>query len=1411
VIAVDSKAGGRDTFYVGVNIGALTVKVVALKGDEAVGQWVRAHQGRPREVLEELLSRKEIGADRFVGVSGHLGHISEVAAIQRALEARAETYDGVASLGGESFLVYAVRGKRILSVLSHNKCAAGSGEFFVQQIGRMELGMEEAMDRAFAGKLVPLASRCSVHCKSDITHKLNRGEATVEDILYSIHDSMADKIVALLEKTQQPMSSVLLIGGVSRNRALVAALRRKLPKVELVVLPESSCFEALGAALLTRDEPRFREPRVLVKPSLSRLPPLRAQGDRNRVLPEEARETRLDGPLILGVDAGSTTTKAVLLHPETRRVISSHYGRTGGDPVRATRECIRRIAEEVGNVEVGLVGTTGSARELAGAYLGTAHVYNEISSHAAGAAHYDPEVDTIFEIGGQDSKYIYLRKGVPIDYAMNAACSAGTGSFLEESARGDLGIAVDEIAERALAASSPVHFKATCAAFINSDIRLGLQEGYEPSDIAAGLVYAIAENYLTKVKGPRFVGKKVFLQGGVALNHAVGNAFAYAVGREVLIPPSPELLGAQGVALLALERSRGTFDRKADLLSLAEPSMELLGRFTCKACKLYCSIDRFQVAGRRFPFGGRCSLYEHLWQRRTRAADAADLVSERSKILFGTPLPAPPPGAKRVGIPKALTTHSLYPLYAAFLSRLEVEIVLSGVNPKGDLKTHSGFCFPTQIAHGAVLDLIERGVDWIFFPQVARMPSVSDGQDCYLCPIAQAGPYVVAKAFPESRFLSPVLDFSKGYASCPAMVEMAVKELGCEKSLAEEAYRAAVSAQLDAERSLQEMGRRALERAASEGQPSVVLVGRSYNAFTPEASQSVGKKLSSMGVLAIPSDCLPPVETGSTSWHFPNQILNAMEVVRRNEHLFLLYISNFSCTIDAFTHSLLSDELGAKPYLMLEIDSHTADAGIQTRLEAFLDIVENYRASEAPVATGAKPCRIGRHGIVTASSGEEVAITDPRVKLYFPTFSEYHSDAWRMAVRWLGLHPGEGLPLGRRQLETGLRYTSGRECLPLPICVGQILEVAERRQKGEIAGFTMLRGGAPCVIDSYAGYLERFIARQDLRDLFVLFPTEENDYCGIGPQKLTEYFAPALGLADLLVEVEQSLRVVGGAEGVARLREVWHEYSEKARSLEEFRDSLPGLIDELARIPRSKDPASCPRVLVTGDFFTRFSPFFMEGVPEMYAAHGIILKPADLGELVLYAVYDTMSGMARQWDLEPGYAALARSCFGILRPEGRQYLEQWKGYQMVRAQEHRLRKEFKRTGLLVADDPDVSRLFREAEKHVSPSIFGEVIPTIGFGVEARSAGYNGILLLGPFNCLALRISEAILKPLCYRLSMPILTYESDGYAVPPVFLRQVEVHIQQVLDAFQASGQTGSGRSEPVVEAEAPLDSVMEV
>ncbi len=561
--------------HVGVNVGALTVKIVCLRGDETIAK-VAAHQGRPQEVLLQMLAA-DFADGEYFGVSGGGGHVSEAAAIQRALREVDGAFDAVASLGGESFLVYVLTGGKITGVLSHNKCAAGSGEFFVQQIGRMGLPIDDAIQLSFGGKVIPLASRCSVHCKSDITHKLNRNEATPQDILHTLHDSMADKVVSLLEKTQCELRRVLVIGGVTRNAAMLAALREKLPSAEFVVLPQSPWFEAWGTALLTRDEPHYRTPHVLLQPSLGTLPPLHRCSDRVQVIASPPRQPAPLGPLVLGVDAGSTTTKAILLDPATHGVVASHYARTQGDPLAATKQCLRALADQVGNLRVQLVGTTGSAREVVGAFLGASHVYNEISAHAAGATHFDPEVDTIFEIGGQDSKYIYLRNGVPIDYAMNNACSAGTGSFLEESSQSDLGVGVADIADVALAADNPVQFKATCAAFINSDIRIAQQQGYTRDNIIAGLVYSIAANYLNRVKGPRFVGKKVFLQGGVALNRAVGHAFAHSVGRPVVIPPSPELLGALGVALLALQRSGGARGDETDLLALASQEMKFSG------------------------------------------------------------------------------------------------------------------------------------------------------------------------------------------------------------------------------------------------------------------------------------------------------------------------------------------------------------------------------------------------------------------------------------------------------------------------------------------------------------------------------------------------------------------------------------------------------------------------------------------------------------------------------------------------------------------------------------------------------------------------------------------------------------------------------------------------------------------
>jgi predicted nucleotide-binding protein (sugar kinase/HSP70/actin superfamily) len=532
----------------------------------------------------------------------------------------------------------------------------------------------------------------------------------------------------------------------------------------------------------------------------------------------------------------------------------------------------------------------------------------------------------------------------------------------------------------------------------------------------------------------------------------------------------------------------------------------------------------------------------------------------------------------------------------------------------------------------------------------------------------------------------------------------------------------------------------------------------------------------------IPADCLDPVGAGPTAWHFANQILNAASLAKQHPNLFLLSVSNFSCTIDAFTHSLLASHLGSKPYLILEIDAHTADAGVQTRLEAFLDVVENYRAAQLGPARPFVPATLLTDGVVLASNGDRVQLTDPRVELHLLNFSQYHAESAAMALGWLGLHAGREVPIDRSQLDLGLQSTSGRECLPLPLAIGQLLNILRDRHPGQIVGFFMMRGGAPCAAEAYMEYFERFIVEHRLVDVFMVSPGPEDGYLGFGPSILMNHMSPAILLADILVEIDYVLRVVGALGSIEHFQQEWKQFRINARSLDEFTSQLPAFVEHLAALPWTKDPMTCPKIIVTGDFFARFSPFFMDGVRDLYAARGIILKPVDLTELYLYVTYDGMREIANHWGLKPGGFSLAKACTRMLEPDGQQYLQQWWGYQLGRKAEEHYREIFLKTGLLVSASNDVATVIEKSSKHISPQIFGEAVPTVGKGLIAEYEGYDGIILIGPFNCLPFRISEAILKPLSIQHGMPLLSYETDGCAVSPAVLRQVDVHIQQVLE-----------------------------
>ncbi len=395
-----------------------------------------------------------------------------------------------------------------------------------------------------------------------------------------------------------------------------------------------------------------------------------------------------------------------------------------------------------------------------------------------------------------------------------------------------------------------------------------------------------------------------------------------------------------------------------------------------------------------------------------------------------------------------------------------------------------------------------------------------------------------------------------------------------------------------------------------------------------------------------------------------------------------------------------------------------------------------------------------------------------------------------MALGWLGLHAGQVVPIDRDQLDLGLQATSGRECLPLPLSIGQLLQIHRDRRPGDIVGFQMLSGGAPCVSEAYMGYFERFIVEHQLSDVFMVNPNKENDYLGFGPSSLLKHMSPAVLLADILVEIDHVLRVAGTPASIDEFQREWKRFRARAKTLDEFSSGLPAFVECLATLPRTRNPVDCPRVVVTGDFFARFSPFFMDGVRDIYAAQGIILKPVDLTDLFLYVTYDGMRGTANSWGLKPGGFALAKACTKIFEPDGQQYLQQWWGYQTGRRAEQHYREIFSKTGLLVSGPNDVVAMFEKSSEHVSPQIFGEITPTVGRCLNAEFEGYDGIILIGPFNCLPFRISEAILKPLSVQQGMPLLTYETDACAVAPAVLRQVDVHIQQVLEHSTTARRT---------------------
>ncbi len=947
-----------------MEIGAVSVKWVrrTLNG-EIINQVIR-HEGSPKEKIKQIFNRYNVDTNSNIVITGqatssflNLPYISEVECLEKALSFCNLKPDILLSLGGETFSVYPMKNGIIKNIISTSKCAAGTGEFIVQQLQRMGLSIENGIKISLNGRYTRLSTRCSVHCKSDATHRLNKGECTRADIAMTLIRDLARKVSEMIELAQWPKRLIVISGGVTLNKVFIENLRSFLSDSEVKVLPESPYFEVFGASLFASElQESNLQNDVWFKSSSIDFPTHKPLTNAEplldyRVITDNEIKIKAGKKYILGVDAGSTTTKAVLFNATDGSIGASVYLRTLGNPILATKQCITELIDKVGDNSIRLIqwGVTGSAREMVSVYLDNCRSFNEILTHARAATEELTDVDTVFEIGGQDSKFISFLKGIPIDYAMNEGCSAGTGSFLEESASVDMGIAVEEISAIATKSTHPIAFGERCAAFINTDLRNALQQGANIEDVIAGLVYSIADNYISRIVGPRQIGKNLLLLGGVALNRSVALAIAARSQRRVVVPTHPELMGAVGTALMTrdLLLNDDISEENYKLQNLTKGEIQIKNTFRCKACENNCEIQNISIRGMVYPFGGLCSKYKLLRQKGFKIKEGQDLVEIRNKMMideFGAHTIKNPRGT--IGIPMTLTSHVYFPLYAKFFNKLGYNVALSNPSKTGNSKTKAPICYPCELVHGAVNDLIiNQNVDYIFLPHVIEMQIPKGYIHSYTCPSTTNIPDIIRAAFENAneKILSPHIGLSED------LIETTLKEfgrmasiLGLENNVGVNAGLVAISHYKIFREKYHEFGQRKLKELLEK--PSVIIAGRPYVVYPPDVNIALPRKIVSRGYNAIPSDLLPYLNDGETQsrnvWGFTQEINNAVKYVKKYPNLYICFVSCFSCGPDSIMYHHYRQQLEGHTFCYLEIDSHTAHAGFETRVGAFLDIIE---------------------------------------------------------------------------------------------------------------------------------------------------------------------------------------------------------------------------------------------------------------------------------------------------------------------------------------------------------------------------------------------------------------------------------------------------------------------------------------
>jgi len=1255
------------SYHTGIDIGSTTVKVVMLdENHKIVYQQYRRHQAHTQETLAQLLeeARTQLGPCEITAhITGsgalalsqslNIPFVQEVVAVASALQHEAPQTDVAIELGGEDAKIIYFRGG--LEERMNGVCAGGTGSFIDQMASLLQTDAE-GLNRAAADyqKLYPIAARCGVFAKTDIQPLINEG-AAIPDLAASIFQAVVNQTISGLACGKPIRGHVAFLGGpLHFMPELKKAFIRTLKLTdETTVDPENShLFAAIGAAMAP-DGGRFDldalidrlHEGVQATMEMPRLPALFADEEdyaafRERhgcaVVPKGDLST-YQGDCYLGIDAGSTTTKAALIG-QNGELLYSFYAANEGSPIETAKRAMAEIAARMPeNARIARSCSTGYGEALLKSAFAMDEGEVETIAHCTAATFFDPQVDCVLDIGGQDIKCIRLKDAAVDSIMLNEACSSGCGSFIENFAS-SLGYTAADFAKEALFAKAPVDLGTRCTVFMNSNVKQAQKEGASVQDISAGLAYSVIKNALYKViklTDVQELGQHIVAQGGTFHNEAVLRAFEQIAGTQVIRPDIAGIMGAFGAALIARRNHHG---QPTTLLSFADiAALQYTTNISrCSGCENNCqlTINRF-TSGKTHVTGNRCERGEG----KIGAKKAPNLFAYKLKRMFDVPI-LDDAQAKRgvIGLPRVLNMYENYPFWATFFTQLGFAVQLS---PPSNRKIYEmgmesipseSECYPAKLAHGHVEWLIASGVKTIFHPCVFYEKQESkSAQNHYNCPMVVSYAEnirnnVESIAEQGVRYIRPFIALTDEKTAAKRLVEVCQKEWNIPADEVRTAVRLAWHAQQRAKEDVATEGFRMLAEMEQKGAKGIVLAGRPYH-IDPEINHGIPELIASYGLYVFTEDSLlldvmlkDRELRVVDQWVYHSRLYSAAEVVRDRDDLELIQLTSFGCGLDAVTSDQVSEILtsAGKLYTLLKIDevNNLGAARIRIRsLIAAMKLREKRTAIPAPYAS---------HRVEFTADMKKAGYT-----ILAPQMSPIHFDLLEPVFRKHGYHVEILKNDDRHAIDTGLKYVNNDACFPSITVVGQIMSaVLSGKYDTNKLAIAMTQTGGCCRASNYVAFIRRALEKAGLAHIPVISLNangmEKNSGFSWTLPLLTDAIH-ALIYGDLLMRCLYRVRpyefVPGSANELHRhWRAVCIESLTEPHSEYKYADACKGIVQAFDELPLTEGVVK-PRVGIVGEILVKYMPLANNHLVELLEKEGAEAVVPDMLDFFTYCLY----------------------------------------------------------------------------------------------------------------------------------------------------------------------------------------------